>query len=379
MTWLVRRLLPTLLVSLGCARREGAKTDPPPPIDSGMTEPADAPDALASDPMSCGWLGHRCKGTACKAGVCAVQVIAHVPPTDAGFEGPRGLALDEAFIYWSDSSDGTIKRRALSGGETTTILSGQVNPRSLAIDASSIYWLTEDPAGHGGSVRRAPIAGGAVTTLALIRPSSVAPAIAVDRTHVYWAEPLDIISQDGFKHDSRVMRIAIEGGTSTALSKGLGMLSTLVIDGTDVYFNALYEGGAWGSKERILSVPIRGGVPTLRGETKRVAGIALDSANLYWTSARGEVWTIPKSGGTQRQLVAEPHAHCVMSGALAARDGDLYWTEANADMKGHLMTMPSTGGAAHTLAEGTAMAIAVSAEHVYWTTLPPYALLRVAR
>jgi hypothetical protein len=66
-----------------------------------------------------------------------------------------GLAVDDAYVYWSDlgtgHGDGTIQKCAIAGcgGTPTTVASAQASPFRIAVDASAIYWLNVGNSGNG--------------------------------------------------------------------------------------------------------------------------------------------------------------------------------------------------------------------------------------
>ena len=98
---------------------------------------------------------------------------------------PNGVAVDKAYLYWSDENAHAIKRRSLStlGSDTYAhlLVTGEQAPQRLAVDAERIYWVTGD-----GLLRsRAKVDGACEpTTLASKQPGIW--SIVVDDRYVYW-------------------------------------------------------------------------------------------------------------------------------------------------------------------------------------------------
>jgi hypothetical protein len=61
-------------------------------------------------------------------------------------ENVRGVAVDDAFIYFTDdtSTTGRILKVAKSGGTPTVLAENQDSPISIAVDATSVYWACAD-------------------------------------------------------------------------------------------------------------------------------------------------------------------------------------------------------------------------------------------
>jgi hypothetical protein len=68
-----------------------------------------------------------------------VHVQVHSPNQIASATSPRGLVADSSNVYWIDGSGATIMRVALSGGQATTLATGQ-SATAIAQDGSSVYW-----------------------------------------------------------------------------------------------------------------------------------------------------------------------------------------------------------------------------------------------
>jgi hypothetical protein len=100
-------------------------------------------------------------------------------------EVAKGLAIDDANVYWCDSLGqyAPIIRTPKSGGPSVTLAANQFGATGFATDGDDVYW-TIDAA--QGAVVKVAVDGGSVVTLA----SATSPrAIAVDDSGgVYWAE-----------------------------------------------------------------------------------------------------------------------------------------------------------------------------------------------
>jgi hypothetical protein len=57
---------------------------------------------------------------------------------------PVQLAAYGGYLYWADSTSGTISRASTSSSVpigSTVITSGQTGPTAIAVDATSVYWI----------------------------------------------------------------------------------------------------------------------------------------------------------------------------------------------------------------------------------------------
>jgi hypothetical protein len=73
-------------------------------------------------------------------------------PTSLGaLQTASSIAVDEAYVYVTDTEAGKVFRVCKSGGPMIEVASGQLDPRGIAVDASGIYWANRG----SGSIMRA--------------------------------------------------------------------------------------------------------------------------------------------------------------------------------------------------------------------------------
>jgi len=50
--------------------------------------------------------------------------------------------VDGTSVYWTNSASvGSVMKAPLGGGASTTLVSGRFYPDAIAVDATSIYWM----------------------------------------------------------------------------------------------------------------------------------------------------------------------------------------------------------------------------------------------
>jgi hypothetical protein len=60
-------------------------------------------------------------------------------PSRSGRGSTGAIAVDETYVYWTDSTD-TVSKVPIAGGEPTPIATGQKSPFGIAADAKYVYW-----------------------------------------------------------------------------------------------------------------------------------------------------------------------------------------------------------------------------------------------
>ena len=94
------------------------------------------------------------------------------------------LVIDGEYLYFSEMA-GTIRKVPVQGGKVTTLARGLAVPRDLAVDDGWIYFA--EATGRGkGAIKKVSVNGGEVTTLA--KGVANPMRIAVDSDYVYFCE-----------------------------------------------------------------------------------------------------------------------------------------------------------------------------------------------
>lgn len=297
---------------------------------------------IASDLQNCGACGNTCAaGAACFQGHCETTL--------ASGQSPASLAVDAIHVYWTNNDGGTsnsVRKVAVGGGAIVTLASGQAHPNHIALDANNVYWTD----GGAGTVMKVLLGGGAPTTLA--SGQTIPTGIAVDATNVYWANNSD---------PSAVMKMPLGGGAITGYASGQqSSIWNIAVDATSVYMV--------GHGSIVTKVPLAGGDPITLApyEFSKASGInnvTVDATHVYWTTDDA-VMKVPVDGGAPIVLASGQH----IPGGIAVDTANVYWT--NGWSVGDVMKIPLDGGTPTSLASGQIAPgkIAVDATSVYWTT-----------
>jgi hypothetical protein len=230
-----------------------------------------------NDGDNCGSCGVSCSGGFCENGVC------HTPEVVAsGQSSPVAIAVDATSVYFGEAiTGGAIKKRPIAGGSLVTLASNQHAPYELALDATHARWFDY----FGGTVAEVPLSGGTVTTLG-VGPGDVA-GVAVDASGVYWTTTT-----------GTVMKVPLSGGTPTPIvtwSGGYG--GPIVSNGSSIF---------WISSDTTLRKASTSGAnaTVFASGQLQPSALAFDSSSLYWTNySNWTVMKLPLGGGAPIELV----------------------------------------------------------------------------
>jgi hypothetical protein len=185
----------------------------------------------------------------------------------------------------------------------------QAMPAAIAVDGTHVYWANAGKA----AVRRVPKAGGPAETL-WENADTGSFALALDETHAY------------FGTLGGVGRVPKAGGAAQMLESG-DWPTRIAVDADSVYFVT-----EW----RVARVPKSGGTAERLGGGSEVGDGAIDDAWVYWVERDG-VRRVAKKGGAP-QLLAHGTFRFTK---LALGPADVYWGDAVLQA---IFAVPKAGG-----------------------------------
>ncbi len=297
---------------------------------------------LTSDALSCGACEHGCQGGPCQSGLCQPVIVA------SGQGYAYRLAATETSLYWT-RSDGSVLR-AQSGSEPEILASDQNSPGDLAVDATHVYWANLGDK----TIVRAPLEGGATTIV--VADAGQAWSLAISATTLSWTD----------NKTGEVRAMALAGGPPVTLATTPGAWS-IAMDTTHVYWTTLFEGS-------VFAAPLGGGptTPLVTGFTAPSDLALAGERLLFGTTNDAGVHAVPLAGGETIVMTTEGGF------GLAADDHHVYFGEYD----GRLARVPLTGGKREVIgiAPGTPTDIALTSKTVYWTAAATNGLiLKVAK
>jgi hypothetical protein len=291
----------------------------------------------------------------------------------SGLDQPQVVIIQNGKAYTSEvTQTGPVLSVPIAGGTVSTILAGQSFPMGLAMDSTNAYvWNSGTFSGGSatnngdGTVVQAPLAGGAVTTLAshmtvaynapylnavtqgainaapigsttshVVYGSQPFPeAVATDGTNLYWANWGTFNAQGSYNNDGAILKAPVGGGTApVTLASMQSAPGALALDGTNVYWTNIGQLTSGGlpmpGTGSVMQAPLAGGTPVTLATMQYVPlGIAVSGQTVYWAeftlSAPGNIMSVPVGGGTAMTLVAnvkDPFG-------IAVSGGSVYWTD----------------------------------------------------
>jgi sugar lactone lactonase YvrE len=276
------------------------------------------------------------------------------------------LASDSQDVYWTGGIWDRVKKMPAAGGTPVTLWNGsaQAASRAIALDATHVYWATLDLTTAKYSLSRVPIAGG--SREAVVSDQPIVDHIAVDSTGVYWTG----VSSEG----GSVVKTPLAGGASTTLATHRGVTG-IAIDGANVYFTTVDLTDT--KKGAIMKVAKAGGAPVqlATGESATDGAIAVDATSIYWAAvvdgAHDFIRKVPISGGAVTTLATDVHWPV----ALAVDGAAVYFTTSGrptdpSGVSGSLTKVSLDGGPSTTLARrlGSPGSVALGGARVFWET-----------
>jgi hypothetical protein len=195
-------------------------------------------------------------------------------------DAPLFLALDQArdspSLYWTGGQiDGGIMKLALApDARPVTLIDGQAGPRAIAVQGGFVYWTDFTD----GTLLRTPDH--------LTGPADAAVRTA-NRLASGLVQPSDLVLAGGFAyvpdHAGQIRRVPLDGGDLETVADGHGTPNGVATDGLSIYWTTLGEGGG------IFAAPL-GANATVTPFVDGLADphfLAVTTENVYWTTYGG--------------------------------------------------------------------------------------------
>jgi hypothetical protein len=287
-----------------------------------------------------------------------------IPPLKVGPEEkevpakPQYVAIDGEHLYWSSEGEGNVEEgtigRAKVSGEAASIegewIKGITRPRGIAVDAKYVYWAK---AGVGfakeGAIGRAEKSNPGSPEHEFIKtPESERPeGVAVDAGHIYWTMnmtngSLGLIARNDLAN----------GANRVALFIGKGAeLRGLAVDPANLYWTS--QGNEAIGRILLSDIPMSGAgncesIPSCQPDfipvPGRPKGLTTDTTDLWW-SVNGDI--VPNPGNDLYRYQAQgeeledltangpaPNGAEVVGVLGAAEDAGRVYFVANGDLDG---------------------------------------------
>jgi hypothetical protein len=305
---------------------------------------------------------------------------------------PTQLLVDSSTIFFTTGAE--VMSIGMAGGAPTVLAYAQNNIVDLAADADALYWANAGTStyvgpGGDGAVLSIPRAGGPATLLA--DHQSAPTALAVDATRVYWTTNGTLTTDGTLPSDGQLLAAPKTGsttpGTPVVLASGLSLPGPVAVSGGFVVFATRVTGGTTPGAQ-IRRVAAAGGSSVLLATTDRgVTSLVTDGTTVFWTDGNsptvdvstndGRVRSVPLAGGDATVLTPQRQG----PGFLAIVGENLYWGEvggfnnATSENTGTISSIPKAGGAVTTVVGHLPALNAFAADnaHIAWVeTVDPY-------
>lgn len=274
-----------------------------------------------------------------------------------------GLVLGTDDLFWTRESteqvandQADIMRLSTAGGEPIVFAANRTRPWSIVVDSDFVYWLEVDTAAGVARVMKLALTGGEPTVA--FPGLSQLRQILVDQGDIY------LVVGDSDLGGYGVSRLPSGSSTPQILVENWkdGFFNVM-LDGENVFFST--------SKGELWRVPKLGGTPSLvTGGMLEPLFMTAYAANIYVTDRSGKaIWGIDESTGTLTKLADAMW----LAVEIAADDKNAYWFEYTLNTPpgtpppSAFRTVPRAGGSVSTIADIAGDDLRGDATHLYFT------------
>lgn len=178
--------------------------------------------------------------------------------------------FDASHVYWTDTQAGRIGRANLDGtGVNQSFVTGASRPDQVAVDGTHVYWANS--ANGANTIGRANLDGSGVNQ-SFISGAGGPTGVAVNPSYVYWVN---------FQTNT-IGRANLDGsGVNQSLISGANGPTQVALDGAHVYWTNAF-GNAVARANLDGGAPNQSFVPT--AAMSQPVGVAVDGAHVYWSN-----------------------------------------------------------------------------------------------
>jgi hypothetical protein len=198
-------------------------------------------------------------------------------PSDNLAAAPDRFAVDDTYLYWAMGGDHYIGRARVDGtGVSRDFIIVPDYLVDIAANAHNVYWVSKDEAGDSWTISRANLDGSGID-LDFMKIPGVA-AVAVDDSHVYWADELAI------------GRAKLDGTDARPGFIPADRARDLVVDGRYIYWTQTHRTEPEGIGRATLDGTAVN--PHFVDPGANVESVAVDDDHIYWVNKTPGDWLV---------------------------------------------------------------------------------------